>query len=74
MEGFILVSGQGNDKEGVDILNAIILVEGAVLEYERRCVAKTPGGVSTMYRQAGGGARMPIQRKILFWKQYEGDV
>ena len=22
----------------------------------------------------GGGARMPIQRKILRWKQYEGDV
>ena len=34
VEGFGVVSGQGNDEEGVNVLNAIILVEGAVLEYE----------------------------------------
>ena len=74
VEVFGVVSGQGNDKEGANVLNVRIWVEGSVLEYELSCVVKTPGKISTMYWHAGGGARMLIRRKILCWKQYEGDV
>ena len=49
-----MVSGQGNDKEGANVLNVRIWVEGAVLEYEPRCVEKTPGEISNTYWQAGG--------------------
>ena len=49
-----MVSGQGEDEEGANVLNVIIWVEGAVLEYEPRCVAKTPWKISTTYRHAGG--------------------
>ena len=69
-----MVSGQGEDEEGANVLNVIIWVEGAVLEYEPRCVAKTPWKISTTYRHAGGGARIPIRRKIFRCKQYEGYV
>ena len=33
VEGFGVVSGQGDDKEGANVMNIIIWVEGAVLEY-----------------------------------------
>ena len=46
VEGFGMVSGKGNAKEGANILNVRIWVEGAVLEYEQRCVAKPPGKFS----------------------------
>ena len=38
MEGFGVVSGQGDDKEGENVLNIRIWVEGAALEYEPRCI------------------------------------
>ena len=69
-----MVSVQVSDKEGANVLNVIIWMEGSVLEYKLSCVVKTPGKISTKYRHAGGGARMLIRRKILCWKQYEGDV
>ena len=69
-----MVSGHGYDKEGGNLLNVIIWVESDVLEYELLCVIKTPGKISTTYRYAGGGARMPVRRKIICWKQYEEDV
>ena len=40
MEGFGVVSGQGDNEEGSKVMNIIIWVEGAVLEYELRCVTK----------------------------------
>ena len=49
-----MVSGQGNDEEGANVLNVIICVEGSVLEYEPRCVAKTQRKILTTYRHAGG--------------------
>ena len=39
-----MVSGQGDDKEGANVLNFIIWLEGAVLKYEPHCVAKKHGG------------------------------
>ena len=54
-EGFVVVSGQVDDEEGANVLNVTIWVEGSVLEYEPRCVAKTPGNFSIMYQHAGGG-------------------
>ena len=73
VEGFVVVSGQGDYEEGAKVLNVRIWVKDAALEYEPRCVAKTPGGGLTTYRHAGGNARMPIQSKILHWKHNEGD-
>ena len=49
-----MVSGQGNDGEGANVLNVIIWVEDALLEYETRCVTKTPGKILTKYWHAGG--------------------
>ena len=43
MEYFGVVSGKGDDEEGANVLNVRIWVEDAVLEYEPRCIAKTPG-------------------------------
>ena len=43
MEGFLVVTGQGDGEEGANVLNVRIWVEGAVLEYEPHCVAETPG-------------------------------
>ena len=43
VEGFGVVSGQGDDEEGANVLNVSIWVEGAVLEYERGCVTKKRG-------------------------------
>ena len=43
IEGFGVVSGHGYDEEGASVLNVRIWVEGAVLEYEPRCVAKNQG-------------------------------
>ena len=40
-----MVSGQGDDKEGDNMLNVRIWVEGAILEYEPRCVVNPPGKV-----------------------------
>ena len=54
MEGFGVVSGQGNYKEGANTINVRIWVDGAVLEYDPCCVAKPPGKHSTTYRNAGG--------------------
>ena len=36
------------------MLNVRIWVEGAVLEYEPCCVAKTPGKILTTYKHTGG--------------------
>ena len=74
VEGLGVVSGQSNDEEGVKVLKVIIWVEGAVLEYEPRCVATPPRENFDYVSARRGGARMTIQRKILCWKQYEGDV
>ena len=54
VEGCGVVPGQGDDKKCDNVLNDRIWVEGAVLEYEPRCVAKTPGKISTTYQHAGG--------------------
>ena len=45
MEGFGVVSGKGDDEEGANVLNVRIWVEGAVLEYEPRCVTKPLGRI-----------------------------
>ena len=58
-----MVSVKGDDKEGVNELNIRIWVEGDVLEYEPRCVAKTSGGSLTMYRPARGATRCRYERK-----------
>ena len=50
-----MLSGQVYDEEVPNVLSVRILLEGAVLEYEPRCVAKTPGGILTKYWHAGGG-------------------
>ena len=57
-----MVSGQGNNEEGYNLLNVRIWVKGAVLEYKPRCVAKTPGKISTTYWHAGG-ARLDADTK-----------
>ena len=54
MEGFRVVLGQGDDKEGANILNVRIWVEGAVLEYEPRYIANSLGGILTTYGHAEG--------------------
>ena len=74
VEVFGVVSGQEYDEEVANMMNVKIWEEGSVLEYEPHCVAKTRGKISTPYRHAGGGTQMPIQRKILRWKQIEGEV
>ena len=71
-----MVSGQGNDEEGTNLLNIITWVEGAVLEYEPRNVAKTPGKLLTTYRHAGEGGRCRYEGKsyvgISMRKMFEG--
>ena len=68
-----MVSGKGDDKEGANVLNVKVWVAGAVLEYEPFCVAKKNGENCGYITACRGGAQMKIRRKILFWKQYEGD-
>ena len=55
VEGFRVVSGQGNVEGGANLLNVRIWVEGVVLENEPHCVAKTQGKILTTYQHAGGG-------------------
>ena len=43
-------SEQVDDEEGTNVLNVRIWVEGAVLEYEPHCIAKTPGKLLTKYQ------------------------
>ena len=50
-----MVSGKGDDEEGANVLNVRIWVEGAFLENEPHCVAKTQGKILTTYQHAGGG-------------------
>ena len=70
-----MVSGQGNVEGGANLLNVRIWVEGVVLENEPHCVAKTQGKILTTYQHAGGGgAQIPIHRKILRWNHNEGEV
>ena len=64
LEGFGVVSGQVNDEEGFNVLNVRTWLEGAVLEYEPRCVAKKQGNFDYVSAHKGG-AWMPIRRKIL---------
>ena len=40
MEELVVVSGKGYDEKGSNVMNARILLEGAVLEYEPLCVTK----------------------------------
>ena len=54
MERFRVMSGQGYDEEGNNVLIVIIWVEGDILEYEPCCVAKTLGKFLTRYWHAGG--------------------
>ena len=49
-----MVSEQGNEEEGANVLNIIIWLEGAFLEYEPCCVAKTLGKFLTAYQHAEG--------------------
>ena len=58
-----MVSGQGKVKEGANVLNVRIWVEGAVLEYEPSCVAKTWGNIFTTYLHAGGAPRCRYEGK-----------
>ena len=51
------MSGQGNEEEGANVLNIIIWVEDAVLEYDPRCVAKTQGKISTTDWHVGGAPK-----------------
>ena len=66
--------GQGDDKESANVTNTRMWVEGAVFEYEPHCITNNPGKILTTYPHTGGGAQMPIRRKILRWKQFERDV
>ena len=54
MEGFRVVSAQGDDKEGANVLSVISWVEVDALEYEPPCVAKTPGGGRLLINTQGG--------------------
>ena len=54
VEEFGVVSGQGYEEEGANVMDVSIWVESAVLEYEPRCFAKTPGKILTMYWHTGG--------------------
>ena len=56
VEVFGVVSGQVDDKEGANVLNVRIWVEGAVLEYEPCCVAKPPGKFRLRIGTQGRGA------------------
>ena len=49
-----MVLGQGDDKEGANILNVRIWVEGAVLEYETRCVKTKCGNFGLRVSTLGG--------------------
>ena len=76
MEVFRVVSGQGNNEEGENVLNVRIWGEGAVLEYELRCAAKTPGSILTTYRNVGGVLRCRYKVKYCVGnsmrKKFEG--
>ena len=50
-----MVSWKGNDEEGANMLKIRIWVEGAVLEYDPRCVAKNPGIFQLRIGTQGGG-------------------
>ena len=63
MEGFRVVSGQGDDKEGANTINVRIWVDSAVLEYESLCVAKPPGEKFDYVLECRGGAWMPTRKK-----------
>ena len=71
-----MVSGQGNDEEGANVLNVSIWVEGAVLEYERGCVTKKQGGISATYRHNGGAPVCQYEGKsgvgICMREKFEG--
>ena len=73
MEGFGEVSGKGDDEEGANVLNVRIWVEGAVSDYEPRCVAKKRGNFEYVSARRGE-SRIPIGKKILCWNQYEGYI
>ena len=57
VEVFGVMSGQVNEEEGANVLNIIIWVEDAVLEYDPRCVAKTQGKISTTDWHVGGAPK-----------------
>ena len=73
MEGFRGVSAQGNDEESDNFQNVRIWMEVSILEYKTRCIAKIRGNLR-LRNNTQGGALMMIQRKILCWKQFEGDM
>ena len=68
-----VVPGQGNNKEGVNVLNVRIWVEGAVLEYEPRYIENSLGGNFDYIWACRGSAWKPIQTKILRRKEYDED-
>ena len=68
VDEFGVVSGQGDDEEGANVTNGKMLLEGSILEYDLRCVAKTPGKILTTYRHAGGGRPYADSKEILCWK------